>query len=70
MSESKKHRMTLYLTTDLIERLKNAVYWTPGLTISGTVEASVERVVTALEKKNGGPFEPRMEKGKDALSSL
>lgn len=30
---SKKQRITVQISEDVIERIKNAVYWTPGLTL-------------------------------------
>lgn len=58
---NKKERLTVHITVGLVERCKNAVYWTPGLTLAGMGEQAFERVVTELEKKNGGPFEQRPE---------
>ena len=35
MSETTKERLTVNLPPELIERARNAVYWTPGLTLAG-----------------------------------
>ena len=56
-----KTRATVYLSTDLIERVKNAVWWTPGLTVAGLAERALERAVADLEgcRKDGVPFPRR-----------
>jgi len=56
-----KQRLTVHLPADLIERVKNAVYWTPGLTLSGLVEEALTKAVDQLEKERGEPFPPRKE---------
>lgn len=49
------------LDADLIERLKNAIWYIgEGLTIGGVAEEAIEQAVRRLEKRNGGkPFPPR-----------
>lgn len=54
-----KDRLTVHLPLEVIERAKNAVYWTPGLTLAGLAEGAFVEAVEKLEKKNGGPFKPR-----------
>jgi hypothetical protein len=58
-SRSKKSSFTVHLREELIERVKNAVYWTPGMTMSGLTEATLEQAIAELERKNGGPFPQR-----------
>lgn len=53
-----KERMTVHLTKRLIARLKNAVYWTPGLTLAELAEHGLGAEITKLEKKNGGAYKP------------
>lgn len=55
----RKSSFTVHLREELIERVKNAVYWTPGLTLSGLTEAMLEQAMAELERKNGGPFPQR-----------
>jgi hypothetical protein len=55
-------RLTIQIRPELAERLRNAVYWTPGLTVAGLVEESLGKALASLEKRKGGPFPPR--KGK------
>lgn len=56
-----KSRLTINLSIDLIERVKNAVYWTPGLTMSSLAEQALLQAVDTLEKKRGEPFPHRAE---------
>lgn len=54
-----KERLTIHISVPLIERAKNAVFWTPGLTLADLGERALEALVTELEKENGGPFQAR-----------
>ncbi len=54
-----KSRLTINMTVELIERVKNAVYWTPGITMSSLTELALQKTVDKLEKKNGEPFPKR-----------
>lgn len=58
-SRPRKLSLTIHIRADLIERVKNAVYWTPGLTMSGLAERTLEQAIAELEEENGGPFPPR-----------
>lgn len=55
----RKERLTIHLSQNLIERLKNAVFWTPGLTLAELGENAFTQLVDELETKHGGAFEPR-----------
>ena len=59
MSETTKERLTVNLPPELIERARNAVYWTPGLTLAGLTEEAISKGLARLEKKNGAPFKER-----------
>ncbi|MCX8103365.1 MAG: hypothetical protein N3E42_02840 [Candidatus Bipolaricaulota bacterium] len=54
-----KERLTVHLPVDLIDRIKNAVYWTPGLTLAGLAEEALAAAVARLERERGEPFPPR-----------
>lgn len=56
-----KERLTVHVPVELIERVKNAVYWTPGLTLAGLAEAALTQTVDALEQQHGAPYPPRKE---------
>ena len=54
-----RERVTIALPADLMERARNAVYWTPGATLAGLVEDAMADVMDRLEQENAGPFRPR-----------
>lgn len=56
-----KQRLTVHLPVELIERAKNAVYWTPGLTLAGLAEQSLVETLDRLESERGEAFPPRAE---------
>lgn len=56
-----KERLTVHLSPALIDRVKNAVYWTPGLTLAGLAEDALRAAVEALEARRGDAFPPRRE---------
>ena len=58
-SSGEKKRMTVHIPEELSERIKNAVYWTPGLTVSEVAEKGLTWVIEKLEEENDGPFEER-----------
>ena len=43
----------------LIERMRNLVYWTPGISLNRLVEESLDLCITQLEEQRGGPFPER-----------
>ncbi len=53
-------RVTLALPTPLIERLRNAIYWTAHSTMARVMTDALHDVVAELEHANGGPFPPRL----------
>jgi len=53
---SQKQQITLSLPKPLIERLRNAVYWTGDRPLVGLVAEAIEDIVTQMEEVNGGPF--------------
>jgi hypothetical protein len=54
-----KERMTFHLPVEVMERAKNAVYWTPGLTLADLAAKALTGAVDRLEKRKGEPFPPR-----------
>jgi post-segregation antitoxin (ccd killing protein) len=59
---SKRARYTVNLDGELIDRARDVVWWTPGLTLSSLTADALEREIRRLEKKRGEPFPKR--KGK------
>lgn len=58
---SKKQRITVQISVDVIERLKNAVYWTPGLTLASLAEDAFSKAVDQLEEEKKAAFPKRKE---------
>ena len=54
-----KQRLTVHVSVDLIRRVKNAVFWTPGLTLAGLAEKALADALRKLEKGAGNPFPER-----------
>jgi hypothetical protein len=46
----RKAKITVTLPVNLIDRLRNAVYWTPSITIASLAETSLESKLRKLEK--------------------
>lgn len=55
----KKQRVTIHVPIDLIERVKNAVFWEPGLTLAEFAEHALAKAIDELENENGSPFPQR-----------
>lgn len=55
----KKQRVTIHVPVDLIERVKNAVFWEPGLTLAEFAEEALAKAIDALEQEKGTPFPQR-----------
>ena len=56
-----RDRVTVKLPRSLIERARDAVFWTAGLTLTALIEDSLTRAIARLERQRGAPFEPRTE---------
>ena len=54
-----KERMTFHLPVEVMDRAKNAVFWTPGLTLADLAAQALTDAVDRLEKKRGEAFPPR-----------
>lgn len=53
-----KERMTVQISKDTIERVKDAVYW-ERLTVAQLVEDALEEALKKLEKQRGEPYQKR-----------
>lgn len=52
-------RLTVNLPSNLVEQMRDAVYWTPGLTLAWMIARSVRASLNELEMVNQGPFPRR-----------
>lgn len=53
-----KERITVQISKDTIERVKDCVYWN-RLTVAQFVEEALEAALLVAEKENGKPFDRR-----------
>jgi predicted DNA binding CopG/RHH family protein len=58
-ASSKKQRVTIHIPEELIDKVKNAVYWEPGLTLAGFAEYALARTLEQFEQERGAPFPDR-----------
>ena len=57
----RRQRMTVSLPTDLLERIRDAAYWTSGTTMAGLISSALQDFLHNLESQNGQPFSPRLQ---------
>ena len=57
----RRAKITVHLREDLIDRVKNAAYWNPRLTIASIAEMGIYQAIEAIEKEHGGPYPQRHE---------
>jgi len=56
----RKQRVTITLPVDLLERLRNAVYWTGHGTLARLIADALDDSVSQIEQSNGGAFPQRL----------
>jgi hypothetical protein len=56
-----RKRLTVSLPIDLLERSRNTVYWTKGLTLARLLEQALTSTLDQRERLNGQPFTRRLE---------
>src|SRR5262249_32953902 len=54
-----RKKLTVHLRPDVIERVKNAAYWNPRLTIAAIAEAGILHAIEQVEREEGGAYPPR-----------
>ena len=54
-----KERLTVLISGEVLNRLRNAVFWTPGVTMTGIVERCISDAIATLEKERGARFPQR-----------
>ena len=64
MNRRKTH-ISAEIDQRVIERVRNAVYWTPGLKVGSFIEKAVSHAIQKLEEERGAMFESRKAKGGD-----
>lgn len=56
-----RRRLTVSLPLELLERSRNTVYWTKGLTLARLLEQALTTSLDHREELNGQPFPRRLE---------
>lgn len=56
---ARKEQTTFQLPADLLDRARNAVFWTPGASLAGLMEEALAKHLDSLERAHGKPFPPR-----------
>ena len=59
-SRQPKQRVTITLPLSLLERLRNAVYWTGHGPLAQLISDALDEAVTHMEKANGQSFPQRL----------
>jgi len=55
----RKVRLTVNLPQDLVEQMRDAVYWTPGLTLAWLIARAMRTSLAELRSTSQGPFPKR-----------
>jgi hypothetical protein len=56
---NRRQKLTVHLDGSLVNRVKNAAYWNPRLTITNIAEQGIRHALREVEKENGGPYKQR-----------
>ncbi len=59
VKEGKKERFTTHLPVDLIDRIRDAVYWIPGMTLTRFAEIAFSETLARWERHRGRPYPSR-----------
>jgi hypothetical protein len=52
-------RLTLVMRAELLERVRNAAFWSPGETLAAIGHRGITAELARMERQNGGKFPPR-----------
>jgi len=54
-----RSRLTVKISTEVIERARDLAYWDPEWTMAGLVEHGLETELNRFDRKRGEPYPPR-----------
>lgn len=54
-----RQKLTVHLEADIVNRVKNAAYWNPRLTIARIAERGIRLALREVEKDHGGAYPQR-----------
>lgn len=55
----RRAKVTVVLDGTLVERIRNAAYWNPELTVASVAEMGIKIALERIEKEHGGAYPPR-----------
>ena len=58
-SKAGKQKLTVHVSFELADRVKNAAYWNPRLTIAAIAEQGIRQAIEKFERDHGGKYPPR-----------
>lgn len=58
-SPPRKIRLTVNLPKELVDQMRDAVYWTPGLTLAWMIARAMRTSLAEMHSTNRGPFPKR-----------
>lgn len=58
-AEKVRQKLTVHLDGVVVNRVKNAAYWNPRLTIASIAERGIRLALKEVEKEHGGPYPQR-----------
>lgn len=54
-----KQKIAVQLPAELVEKARDAVYWTPGMTLNRLTQIALSHTLEYMETLRGVPFPPR-----------
>jgi len=54
-----KQKIAVQLPSELVEKARDAVYWTPGMTLNRLAQIALSQTLECMETLRGVPFPPR-----------
>lgn len=54
-----KQKLAVQLPSELVEKARDAVYWTPGMTLNRLTQIALSQTLDCMEALRGVPFPPR-----------
>ncbi|MCT7992457.1 hypothetical protein [Laspinema olomoucense] len=57
----KKETLSVEIPSALLEKARDAAYWTPGLTLTGLASEAIAKFLEELEQQRGESFPARPE---------
>jgi hypothetical protein len=59
---SDRMKLTVQLPSQLLERARDTVFWTPGLTLTALAGIGLREAISTIERKHGRPLPHRTQR--------